>query len=317
MEATGELSRQRLVADLNQLRRTAGSPSLGELVRLSQRKLSRSTLHDHLAGKRTQLPPWRLVSAYVAACHAAAERTGLNAEQLGTLEEWHERWVAAANFGYNETNLAKNPNDAIPHSAFEKTEKIPISSAARSRQTLNDTLSSTSIPAVMQRLEDDLFALEKSLPQYTGLLVVINGPNVGVRFLIEHNVTTIGRDPESDIWLNDPGVSRRHAEIYRRADRFIIEDIGSINGTYLNQNAINTPLPLSRYDELGVAGFTLMFLQSSEKAEVSPEQFRPITSRIVEDSMVPTDDFRAFVERGETIPPTGFKLPRRRRFSGR
>ena len=93
MDTPHALAAERLVADLNKLRMDAGSPSLGQLVRLSQRKLSKSTLNDHLRGGEQARRG--VVSAYVAACQAAAGSTGLDVARLGTLEEWHDRWVAA------------------------------------------------------------------------------------------------------------------------------------------------------------------------------------------------------------------------------
>jgi hypothetical protein len=294
MEAAGGLPEPRLIADLNKLRQAAGSPSLSELVRLSQRTLSKSTLHDHLAGRRTRLPPWRLVSAYVKACHAAAARTGLNVEQLGTLEEWYGRWAAAAN--------------GAPDSAFADTAKVPILPVSQSRPKLGDTLSSTSIPAVIKRLEDDLSQVGKSLPPYTGLLAVTNGPNIGMRFQIEHNITTIGRDPESDIWLNDPGVSRHHAEIHRRGARFVVNDAGSLNGTFLRQQAIESETLLSSYDELGIAAFTLMFLQSGGETKISRKHYRLVSSRLIEDISASTDRYRAYVERTDDDEPKAVRL---------
>src|SRR5690606_36132834 len=73
------------------------------------------------------------------------------------------------------------------------------------------------------------------LPPNTALLVVMRGPNAGSRFLLNADLTTVGRHPDSDIFLDDVTVSRRHAEFYRRGDgNFTVRDTGSLNGTYVN-----------------------------------------------------------------------------------
>jgi len=64
--------------------------------------------------------------------------------------------------------------------------------------------------------------------------VAVRGPNIGARFLLDKDVVTVGRHPDSDIFLDDITVSRRHAEFRRAADTFIVADVGSLNGTYVN-----------------------------------------------------------------------------------
>lgn len=68
----------------------------------------------------------------------------------------------------------------------------------------------------------------------TALLVAVRGPNHGARFLLDRELTTVGRHPESDIFLDDITVSRRHAEFRREAVDFYVYDVGSLNGTYVN-----------------------------------------------------------------------------------
>ena len=64
----------------------------------------------------------------------------------------------------------------------------------------------------------DAAAIE-ALPVGTALLIVKRGPNAGSRFLLDSDLTTAGRHPESDIFLDDVTVSRRHAEFYRHRAR--------------------------------------------------------------------------------------------------
>ena len=90
------------------------------------------------------------------------------------------------------------------------------------------------------------------------LLVVQRGPNAGSKFLIDKDVTTTGRHPESDIFLDDVTVSRRHAEFRRKDARFYIHDVGSLNGTYVNRQRVEET-ELATGDELQIGKFKLTF----------------------------------------------------------
>jgi pSer/pThr/pTyr-binding forkhead associated (FHA) protein len=90
------------------------------------------------------------------------------------------------------------------------------------------------------------------------LLVVQRGPNAGSKFLIDKDVTTTGRHPESDIFLDDVTVSRRHAEFRRKDGRFLIHDVGSLNGTYVNRQRVEET-ELATGDELQIGKFKLTF----------------------------------------------------------
>ena len=79
----------------------------------------------------------------------------------------------------------------------------------------------------------------ESLPAGSALLVVKRGPNAGSRFLLDQDVTTAGRHPDSDIFLDDVTVSRRHAEFRRESGGFVVHDVGSHNGTYVNRQRID------------------------------------------------------------------------------
>jgi pSer/pThr/pTyr-binding forkhead associated (FHA) protein len=74
-----------------------------------------------------------------------------------------------------------------------------------------------------------------SLPAGSALLVVKRGPNAGSRFLLDRASTSAGRHPDSDIFLDDVTVSRRHAEFRSDAGEFVVVDVGSLNGTYVNR----------------------------------------------------------------------------------
>ncbi|MBO0774743.1 MAG: zinc-ribbon and FHA domain-containing protein [Actinobacteria bacterium] len=109
---------------------------------------------------------------------------------------------------------------------------------------------------VTEPLDD---AAVEALPSGTALLVVRRGPNAGSRFLLDSDLTTVGRHPGSDIFLDDVTVSRRHAEFYRHTRGFTVRDVGSLNGTYVNRDRIEES-GLQDGDEVQVGKFRLVFL---------------------------------------------------------
>ncbi len=111
--------------------------------------------------------------------------------------------------------------------------------------------------------------LTEHLPAGTALLVVRRGPNAGSRFLLDADVTSAGRHPESDIFLDDVTVSRRHAEFRRSGGQFTVHDVGSLNGTYLNRERIDTA-ELTGGDEVQIGKFRLVFLVSPQPPAPRP-----------------------------------------------
>ena len=107
-------------------------------------------------------------------------------------------------------------------------------------------------------VESQLGAVD-ALPTGSALLVVKRGPNAGSRFLLDRDVTTAGRHPDSDIFLDDVTVSRRHAEFRREGGEFVVIDVGSLNGTYVNREPVDTAV-LANGDEVQIGKFRLVFL---------------------------------------------------------
>ncbi|MCX4402187.1 zinc-ribbon and FHA domain-containing protein [Streptomyces sp. NBC_01764] len=144
---------------------------------------------------------------------------------------------------------------AVPERASETTSTISISGieaydAEVTGQTQMPTLSPEAQAAV------------DALPLGSALLVVRRGPNSGSRFLLDGELTTAGRHPQSDIFLDDVTVSRRHVEFRRAADgSFTVADVGSLNGTYVNRERIDS-VPLSNGDEVQIGKYRLVFYAS-------------------------------------------------------
>jgi pSer/pThr/pTyr-binding forkhead associated (FHA) protein len=119
-----------------------------------------------------------------------------------------------------------------------------------------DTTASIEIGALdPQHQVEDLPDLEPG----TGMLVVVRGPNAGSRFLLDRDATTVGRHPDSDIFLDDVTVSRRHAEVLREEGGVRVRDLGSLNGSYVNGDRVEERA-LTTGDEVQIGRFKLLFV---------------------------------------------------------
>ena len=94
--------------------------------------------------------------------------------------------------------------------------------------------------------------------RHQGLFVVNHGPKAGARYALDADLVSVGRDPQSDIFLDDITVSRRHAEVARDGARYSIRDVGSLNGTYVNRRLVEQG-DLHEGDEVQVGKFKLVF----------------------------------------------------------
>jgi pSer/pThr/pTyr-binding forkhead associated (FHA) protein len=112
--------------------------------------------------------------------------------------------------------------------------------------------------------DDELTVTLPDRPSGAGLLVVKRGPNAGTRYLLDAVVTRAGRHPESDIFLDDITVSRRHAEFVGQNGVYSIRDVGSLNGTYVNRERIEEAV-LSTGDEVQIGKFKLVYLAAADE----------------------------------------------------
>jgi pSer/pThr/pTyr-binding forkhead associated (FHA) protein len=96
------------------------------------------------------------------------------------------------------------------------------------------------------------------------LLAVKRGPNAGSTFLLESDSISAGRNPESDVFLDDVTVSRKHAVFERRDDgSWFVRDLGSLNGTYVNGEQVEqTKLAIG--DVVQIGRFKLTFFAAGE-----------------------------------------------------
>jgi len=98
----------------------------------------------------------------------------------------------------------------------------------------------------------------------SALLLVQKGPNAGARYLLNSDITTVGRNPENDIFLDDVTVSRKHAEFRRNGRLFTVKDNGSLNGTYVNGD-IAESTELVNGDSVQIGKYRLLFMTNGGK----------------------------------------------------
>ncbi|MFD7924152.1 FHA domain-containing protein [Streptomyces sp. NPDC059740] len=122
----------------------------------------------------------------------------------------------------------------------------------------SESTGQTPLPA----LSPEAQAAVDALPVGSALLIVRRGPNSGSRFLLDSDLTTAGRHPQSDIFLDDVTVSRRHVEFRRDpSGQFTVADVGSLNGTYVNRERIDS-VALAEGDEVQIGKYRLVFYAS-------------------------------------------------------
>ncbi len=114
-------------------------------------------------------------------------------------------------------------------------------------------------------LNDADAAAVDALPPGSALLVVQRGPSAGSRFLLDTDVVSAGRHPDSEIFLDDVTVSRRHAEFRRGSGGYRVADVGSLNGTYVNRDRIDE-VELQGGDEVQIGKYRLVYFASHSGA---------------------------------------------------
>lgn len=116
----------------------------------------------------------------------------------------------------------------------------------------------------LEPLGDGPESVDFQTPSTGAALVVASGHQAGTRYAITSELMTVGRHPDSDIFLDDITVSRRHVELSTSNTGYMIRDVGSLNGTYLNRERLeDSEVSLTNGDELQIGKFKLLYLVSS------------------------------------------------------
>jgi hypothetical protein len=112
--------------------------------------------------------------------------------------------------------------------------------------------------------EDELERYLDGLAPGVGLLVVRTGADAGASFRLDNPTTAIGRHPDSDVFLDDITVSRRHAVIERDDEGYAVRDAGSLNGTYVNRKRVDDAR-LRYGDEVQIGRYRLSVVIGGER----------------------------------------------------
>jgi len=116
----------------------------------------------------------------------------------------------------------------------------------------------------LEPLGDSPESVDFQTPSTGAALVVASGHQAGTRYAITSELMTVGRHPDSDIFLDDITVSRRHVELSTSNTGYMIRDVGSLNGTYLNRERLeDSEVSLTNGDEIQIGKFKLLYLVSS------------------------------------------------------
>lgn len=135
-------------------------------------------------------------------------------------------------------------------------------------QTFGHDADLSFVPFGSDLTDVELEAIE-ALPARSALLIVRSGPTAGARYLLDTDVTTVGRHPEADIFFDDVTVSRRHAEVTRDRSQFEIVDQRSLNGTYVNGERVDR-VGLVNGAEVRIGKFRLNFFVSPADLPQAP-----------------------------------------------
>ena len=120
----------------------------------------------------------------------------------------------------------------------------------------------TTVDNYLLKVDNDVVVPVGDLPTDAAVLIVRSGPQAGDRFTLKDGVTRLGRHPDSEIILDDITVSRRHVEIERTDEGYVVTDAGSLNGTYVNQERVDRAV-LHHGDELQIGKFRLVLFERS------------------------------------------------------
>ena len=159
--------------------------------------------------------------------------------------------------------LSHNEGSPVAESQNENHEsvKAPSTPGPDTTATFTSQFVAQLLAMEASDVTPDEQAAIAALPSGSALLIVRRGPNMGARFLLDADITTAGRHPNSDIFLDDVTVSRRHAEFRRHGFDFDVRDLASLNGTYLANKRIERSA-LCDGDEVQVGKYRFTFFAS-------------------------------------------------------
>ena len=148
-----------------------------------------------------------------------------------------------------------------PECGFQNSEAANYCSRCGALLVKDDPGSETTMSYTPEEAEEGgLLTLEELGAEGPALVVRSGGGRAGEHFVPQGERTTIGRSPDCDIFLDDVTVSRNHAVLVHRNGKYYVEDQGSLNGTFVNRQRIDSAR-LENGDELQVGKYRLTFIE--------------------------------------------------------
>ncbi|MCD4752407.1 MAG: FHA domain-containing protein [Anaerolineaceae bacterium] len=133
-------------------------------------------------------------------------------------------------------------------------------------------------------------------------LIAKKGPASGVSYALEQQEIFIGRDLSNDIVINDPEISRRHARLYKQGNAYVLEDLGSTNGTSVNSKRLTGPCKLN-HGEVVEMGPNISFTYESDEPINSEQATVAVASLDFDEGATLVADQEIIPLGNEYIPP--------------
>ncbi|HEX6679526.1 MAG TPA: FHA domain-containing protein [Gaiellaceae bacterium] len=147
-----------------------------------------------------------------------------------------------------------------PECGFQNPEAANYCSKCGALLVVDEAGTETTQTYTPEENGDENGPLDEIAAEGPALVVRSGGGRAGEHFIPQGEQTTIGRSPDNDIFLDDVTVSRKHAVLAQDGNQFLIEDLGSLNGTFVNRRRIESPTRLESGDEVQVGKYRLSFI---------------------------------------------------------
>jgi len=147
-----------------------------------------------------------------------------------------------------------------PECGFQNPESANYCSKCGALLVKDEGGAETTQTYTPEEIADEDGALDEIAAEGPALVVRSGGGRAGEHFSPKGDRTTIGRSPDNDIFLDDVTVSRKHAVLVQSAGEIQIEDLGSLNGTFVNRRRIDSATRLESGDEVQIGKYRLSFI---------------------------------------------------------
>lgn len=134
-------------------------------------------------------------------------------------------------------------------------------------------------------------------------VTVQRGPNVGRTYELVKDVVTMGRDMSNDIVINDAEASRHHARLTKQGATYLVEDLGSTNGTFVNSARLSTPRPLSPGDVIGMGETIALTYEVTTTASTGATMIGSIDATVVASDMPSAKEMQQMAAAASAPPP--------------